>query len=376
MTGTTPAGPVDALANAPIIGSAVIDERGAIVAPGMRDFDELARQMEQWLAPRMPGVRDIRISNLTYPRGSGQSHETILFDTAWTERGRAVERGLVVRIKPTTFRVFLDDMFVQEFELMRSLRDKVPVAEVLWFEEDPTLLGAPFFVMERLSGRVPVSIPSYMETGWLVDSTPEQRHTAWEGGVRALATLQTLAVEDFAFLDRPEVGDGFAQEWDRYSRFLDMILEVRSLPYHQAVWKRLAETAPTSRPPGLVWGDARLGNLMFAADYSVEAMMDWEQPSLGGALQDLGWWLFTDRTKITARGGIPLEGLGSREETIAIWESVTGIGTSDLEWWEAYAGFKMSCLHVNMLDMKGEVPPGGDYSTLWNIAEAGPLLGM
>src|ERR1700712_1790319 len=111
-----------------------------IVAPAVRDLALLSRQLENWLRPRL-GASDVHVFNVEYPRGSGQSHETILFDTAWTTLGgQSLERGLVVRIKPTSFTVFHDDMFTEQYEIMRTLHGQVPVAEVLWIDEDPTLL--------------------------------------------------------------------------------------------------------------------------------------------------------------------------------------------------------------------------------------------
>ena len=92
-------------------------------------------------------------------------------------------------------------------------------------------------------------------------------------------------------------------------------------------------------------------------DFEILAVMDWEQPSLGGALHDLGWWLFNDRMKVIARGGELLAGLGGREETIALWRELTGIPTDGIDWYEGFAGFKMSSLSVNMMDMRGETLP-------------------
>ncbi len=53
---------------------------GVIVAPRVRDLRVLEGQLTVWLATRLAGVRDVRIQNLAYPLGAGQSHETILFD--------------------------------------------------------------------------------------------------------------------------------------------------------------------------------------------------------------------------------------------------------------------------------------------------------
>ena len=97
-----------------------------------------------------------------------------------------------------------------------------------------------------------------------------------------------------------------------------------------------------------MWGDARLGNMMIGDDYRVVAVMDWEQPSLGGALHDLGWWLVTDHNQTVGRGLPTPEGLGSRDETIALWSEVSGKSAEDLDWYEAFAVFKMDCLAVNM----------------------------
>jgi len=341
------------------------DERGVIVAPAVRNLPELSIQLAGWLRPRLAGANDLFVTNLEYPRGAGQSHETILFDAIWTENGQRRERGYVVRIKPTRFTVYQDDMFVEQYRLMRVLHESglVKVADPLWFEEDPGVLGAPFFVMAKIRGRVAVSVPSYMETGWVVEASPRQRRRLWENGVRELGAIQRVPLSMVSFLDRPQAGDGFDQEWDRYRRYLAMIEAVRPLPAHAAVWRRLEETRPRNRPPGLEWGDARLGNMMVGDDFEILAVMDWEQPSLGGALQDLGLWLFSDGMKVTARGA-PLPGLGARDETIALWAEVTGVSTADIDWYEAFAAFKTSCLLVHMMDMKNSRPTDGDYGAL------------
>jgi hypothetical protein len=80
-----------------------------IVAPATRDLHILASKLTGWLGERLSGADDIRITNLSYPLGAGMSHETILFDAAWTEGSEACQRGMVVRIKPTNALVYHDD---------------------------------------------------------------------------------------------------------------------------------------------------------------------------------------------------------------------------------------------------------------------------
>jgi len=122
--------------------------------------------------------------------------------------------------------------------------------------------------------------------------------------------------------------------------------------------ERLRERWPTHQPPGLVWGDARLGNLMFDDNFEVVAVMDWEQPSLGGALHDLAWWLVLAEMMHGAVAGRPhLEGMGTREQTIALWSELTGISAADIEWYEDFTRLKISCLGIRTAHLKGLPPP-------------------
>jgi len=353
---------------------------GVLVAPAVRDLDRLAATLTDWLSRRMPEARDLAISNLDYPRGAGQSHETILFDCSWREGGQSRQAGLVVRIKPTSHTVFQDDMFVEQYEVMKRLHDAriAPIAEPLWYEADPAVLGSPFFVMRKLVGRVAVSIPSYMSVGWVVDSTPAERARLWENGVRTLAALQRTPLEMVDFLARPQDGaTGFDQEWGRWRRFLDWVSQNRALPLHERAYELLAATAPANRAEGLVWGDARLGNMMADQDCNIIAVMDWEQPSIGGALHDLGWWLSHEGAQVASRPDKQrLPGFGSRDETIALWGEVTGISTTDIDWYEAYATFKMACLSVRLTGLRGLPLSPADIEAMPPVRRLVEMLGL
>lgn len=331
-----------------------------IVAPETRSLDGLVAALTPWLAAHMPEARGLRIENPSYPFGAGQSHETILFDACWSEGGKAVRQGCVVRVKPMRHTVFPDDLFEQQYRVMDVLHGHgIRVAKPLWIEHDPAVLGAPFFIMERVEGRVAVSIPPYAEGGWVAEATPAQRRRMWEDGVRHLASLQSVPLADFQFLAGPKgVRDGLAQEWDKYVRFVQWISADREWPVLHAALDRLKGLWPANQPAGLVWGDARLGNLMFDANFDVVAIMDWEQPSLGGALQDLGWWLTLSEQMHGANADRPhLEGMGTRSETIALWEDLTGLSAQDVEWYEDFTQLKHSCLGIRLAGLKGRPLP-------------------
>lgn len=329
-----------------------------IVAPEIRNLDELAATLSVWLHRQIPGASDLRIDNLDYPRGAGMSHETILFDAHWREHGAEHTQGMVVRIKPRSFTVFPDNLFEEQYQLMKVLHEGnyVRVAKVLWLEPDAAILGAPFFVMEKMHGRVPVSYPPYAKSGFVAEATPTQRRRMWEEGVRQLAAMQLVPLDKLQFLRGPDhAPQGLAQEWDKYVRFVDWMKDTPAAPVLRDGLARLESLWPKNQPEGLVWGDARLGNMMFNDDFEVVGVMDWEQPSLGGALQDLGWFLTLSETMHgrSALMGTWLEGMGSREETIALWEQISGKSAADIEWYELFTQLKMACTGARIGQMRG-----------------------
>jgi len=326
----------------------------AIVAPNVRDLDDLGAILREWLDTRLPAASDIRISNLSYPLGAGMSHETILFDATWCEDGAEHAQGMVVRIKPSGNTVYHDDLFDQQYQLIQLMHDHgaVRVARPLWFDPDPAILGAPFFVMEKVAGRVAVSYPPYSRSGWLVETAPADRQRLWHDAVSQLACIQHVPLADAAFLTLPGGPVGFDQEANRWQRFINWVDPDGQRGLLRSTFERMLATGPANRPEGIVWGDARLGNMMIGHDFRVAAVMDWEQPSLGGALHDLGWWLHSDHNQTTGQGITPLDGMGTRAETIALWSEVSGKSAANIEWYEAFACLKMECLAVRMMSYR------------------------
>jgi len=238
-----------------------------------------------------------------------------------------------------------------QFDLLRVLdrENLVTVPSVLWYEGDTGLLGQPFFVMERMFGRVPVSNPVYNATGWLYDATPVERRHLWESAVSELARIHRVPTSTVSFLGDPDVELGdLAQLWADDIATLNWSAGTEPHPVLDEIRQWLEVNMPVDVSPGLAWGDARIGNMMFGSNFEVVAVMDWEQASLGGALTDLGWWLFFDEFHSTTSGLKRLDGLGDRPETIALWEELTGQHARDLLWYEVLAGFRLTMFPLQM----------------------------
>ncbi|HEX7858675.1 MAG TPA: phosphotransferase family protein [Sphingobium sp.] len=346
----------------------------AIVAPETRDLTELSLQLEQYLSTRIPEAQGLHVFDLDYPRGAGMSHETILFDAEWQQGSARHRRGMVLRVKPMRHTMYQDDLFDVQYRIMQLMHEngQVRVPEPYWLENDSTLLGSPFFIMEKKVGRVAVSYPPYSREGWLFDSAPADRHRLWDDAVRQLAAIARVPTADAPFLTLPGGPDHFGQEVDRWARFIDWIDPAGALVLLRGTFDRLLAKAPANKADGIVWGDARIGNMLVGPDYRVAAVIDWEQPSLGGALHDLGWWLYHDYGQTEAQGIPRLEGMGNRAETIALWSEASGISADDIDWYEAFACLKMECLSVRMAAIR-ENPPSnvGGYTP---GSRTGPMI--
>jgi aminoglycoside phosphotransferase (APT) family kinase protein len=117
---------------------------------------------------------------------------------------------------------------------------------------------------------------------------------------------------------------------------------------------------PKAPVDGLMWGDARIGNMMFDENFDVAAVFDWEDACLGGNMHDLGWWLLLDELASSALGIKRLEGLGTAKETVDLWQELTGQRAIDLEWYQAFAGFRCAVVSIKTYRVRNHFVPGNN----------------
>jgi aminoglycoside phosphotransferase (APT) family kinase protein len=121
-----------------------------------RDLERTREQLSKWFATKLPKARDLEIANLAGPGTTGFSNDTLMLDLSWKEEGRQRREGLVVRIKPTGFQIFPEYDLGLQFRVMDLIaRRDVPVPKMFWEEEGDGVLGAPFYVMERVEASRP-----------------------------------------------------------------------------------------------------------------------------------------------------------------------------------------------------------------------------
>ena len=308
-----------------------------------------------WFMAKMPGAKNISIENIQKP-GMGLSNETYLFDLNWDEAGDRRFRPLVLRTAPQDHRVFPDYRLSHQFMIMKALKGTpVPVPEMIWNEEDESILGTPFYVMERLNGTMPKDYPSYHSTGMLFDASLDDRSRIWRDSVRMLACVHDLDWKALGldFLGVPSAGTGPLDRQIAYwERYLDWLKDSpdEEHPVIQAGLAWLKEHAYEPERVSLCWGDARVGNILYReGDYRILALLDWEMAFIGDPEADLAWFIFIDRY-LAEEYRIPrLEGLPGKEETIRHYEECAGRPVRHFEYQEVFAAVRFGMILVSVV---------------------------
>lgn len=324
--------------------------------PVQRDLAEARVTIQDWMARSRPGWSGLTVSDITSPGTTGYSNETLMFDALWTEDGSDRLGAFVVRVKPTGFRIFLEDNFETQFRVMSELsRRGAAIPAMHAYESDDSILGAPFFLMGRERGQAPGDAPPYNAEGFIFDMEPGERHRLWRSAMDAFTRIhQESLAGGFDFVGRPELGGaGVDQQLEYYRQSLEWAAAGRSHRVAEAAWEWLEAHRPESPTTALSWGDARMANMLFDGT-ECRAVLDWEMLSLGGPEMDLGWWLFLDRFSSEGWGLDRLEGLGTRQETIDLWSERTGLVPRDLEFYEIFAGLRFSVVMIRMATMFAE----------------------
>nr|AQW35066.1 hypothetical protein [Streptomyces griseoruber] len=315
--------------------------------PQQRDPDLTRERLTAWLSARLPGATDLR-TRVEVPEGLGFSNETLLVDAVWEENGTARARRLVVRVAPTRYQVLPGSRLAEEYRVLSALRDTdVPVPGVLGFEPDPGPLGAAFLAMDRVSGWVPPDLPSYHRPGGpLAALAGPERAAVWWAGVEVLHRVHRLDVTELGLdglRDSPHGPGGLTRQLDHYETHLDHF--GGGTPVTADALRLLRDGLPPEpAAPSLLWGDARLGNLLLDG-VAPAAVLDWEMVFLGPGEADLAWYLYFDR-HLSEGVGVPrLPGLPGRAETVHRYEELSGRSVAHhLDWFEVFAGFRFALI--------------------------------
>ncbi|MET0268944.1 MAG: phosphotransferase family protein [Sphingomonas sp.] len=169
----------------------------------------------------------------------------------------------------------------REYRVTAALRDgAVPVARPIALCEDAGVVGTPFFVMAHVPGR------NFWDAR-LPGLNPPERAAIYDEMNRVLAALHRVDPAAAGLADYGRPGDYFARQAARWTRQY-RATQTGAIPAMERLIDWLPANVPARGGSGIVHGDYRNDNLIFAADAPViRAVIDWELSTLGDPLADL-----------------------------------------------------------------------------------------
>jgi aminoglycoside phosphotransferase (APT) family kinase protein len=301
------------------------------------DFDP--SRLESFLARAFPGAgREMRIERIS----GGQSNPTY-FVTFGQSR-------MVLRKKPAGAILQGAHAIEREFQVLKALENTdVPVPRPVLLCEDSEILGTPFYLMERLDGRV-------FSDAALAELPREERAPIYRAMADALASLHRVRPEEVGLSDYGRPGNYFERQIARWTR---QWRESSSPPIPDL--DHLVEWLPSHVPPddgavSIAHGDFRLGNLMFhPTEPRVIAILDWELSTLGHPLADLGFCCMPWHSSPQEYGGIVgldhhALGLPSRDDFIARYRESAPSTSPLLPFHVVFALFRFAVIFVGIAD--------------------------
>lgn len=318
--------------------------------PSKRNPEDIARILEGWFSDKLG--HSCSISDVGIPTGTGMSSETILFTL---NHGPDSSEKMVARIRPDmndwpVFPVY--DLSGQaramEFVAMHS---DVPVPKVRFEEPSDEILGAPFFVMERVAGDAPPDMMPYTFGGSFLDSySTDELREMQRNAVSILARIHAIDLDGknitFAPADTESSVERLITEWRSY---YEWARDGDRFPVIEDSLSWLERNAP--RSPGrtaLSWGDSRVGNMLFDRTRPV-AVLDWEMVNVGPAGVDVGWMVFMHTFFQTLATGFGVPGFPdflTADGVHADYVAAGGSHIDDFHWYQVFAAMRFAAIYI------------------------------
>jgi aminoglycoside phosphotransferase (APT) family kinase protein len=299
----------------------------------MSDVDPEA--LRAWIVENVDSVDDGRIE--TELLSGGHSNVTIGV--------RIGDRELVVRRPPVTAFLPTANDVGREYRFYSALRETdVPTPRTFALCDDESVIGAPFYVMERLHGVVP--------------HEPDALHgiTSDDAGALCRRFVEVLAaIHDVDYLAVGLGGVGrptgylerqvrrWTDQWHRAKAFDDPVIDELAVILDNHI--------PDSPPSTIVHGDYRLGNVMLdgATRRDVVGVFDWEMATIGDPLADVGYtmlyWGTKDRPPIhPSQLCAELPGMFTADEVAEHYAIVSGRPVEHVVFYIVLAAFKLTII--------------------------------
>ncbi|HLL04403.1 MAG TPA: phosphotransferase family protein [Myxococcaceae bacterium] len=304
-----------------------------------RPGEELdADKLQAWLAQQAPELTGT--AQITQFSG-GSSNLTYLV--------RLGERELILRRPPFGTKAKTAHDMGREFRVLSALHRVFPYApRPVLYCEDESVMGSPFYVMERIHGTIlRRELPEGLTLG------PEQARALCESLLDVQVALHRVDVKAAGLADfgKPE---GYVRRqvegWsERYRK-----ARTQDAPEAESIMKWLGEHQPTeSGRSALIHNDYKFDNVVLdpANPLRIIGVLDWEMATLGDPLMDLGcslayWVQSDDPPDLQQIRMLPthLPGMMTRRELLARYAEKSGIPTGDFHFYYVFGLFRLAVI--------------------------------
>ncbi|HEX6031212.1 MAG TPA: phosphotransferase family protein [Tepidiformaceae bacterium] len=301
--------------------------------------DELARlvdvpALQRYIDERLPGpASPITVRKHT----AGYSNVTLFIDRG--EDRWVMRRPPLGHLLPTAHDV------MREWRFISAVHGNARVARPVLSCEDPSVIGAPFYIMERVPGtEIRETIPGAYDT-------PAGRRRMAEEMIDALVEVHAvdwqaagLTAPRGSYVDRQLAR--WQQQWELTRP------RTRDLPGLDRVSHWLEAHKPPEGEQTIAHGDFKIDNVLFSLEEPrLLAILDWELATIGDPLSDVGWLMSSwgdpgaSPTAIDSRDVLPqpvtvLEGFPDRDELAQMYAGRSGRTVHDIRFYLILAIFK------------------------------------
>ena len=227
----------------------------------------------------------------------GFSSETILVDVRRSGGGGPHDERLVLKLPPAGAGIFPTYDFALQARVQEAVvAAGIPAPAPVQVEDDTRWMGAPFLVMPAIDGHIVEEMP--IRDRWLTKADPALSATVHSHYIDTIAAVHRLDWRAAKLDDVVPVRDN-AAELAHWRAYLDWyaggtVLVPRCV---DALDWCVANRPATEPAPSLLWGDVRLGNVIFDEERVPVAVLDWEMATIGAPEHDLAWMLTLEATQ-------------------------------------------------------------------------------
>jgi aminoglycoside phosphotransferase (APT) family kinase protein len=286
----------------------------------------------------------------------GFSSETILVDVRRSEAGGPHDERLVLKLPPAGAGIFPTYDFALQARVQEAVAAAgIPAPAPVQVEHDDRWMGAPFLVMPAIDGHVVDEMP--IRDRWLTKADPALSTTVHSRYITTIAAVHRLDWRAAQLDDVVPVRDN-AAELAHWRAYLDWYAGGTVLvPALVDALDWCAANQPATEPElSLLWGDVRLGNVIFDDERAPVAVLDWEMATIGAPEHDLAWMLTLEATQAELFQRT-VAGFFDHDAAVAQYEAAAGRPLSDLAWYEILAMVRSTAIMTrvaHLRDLAGE----------------------